>query len=67
MRTRNAGIANGQPWETEARLLGKDRQYRWFLYRANPLRDEQGGAIRWYLSRTDIEDRKRGMVKFSRL
>jgi PAS domain S-box-containing protein len=58
MRTRNAGIASGQPWEAEARLLSKNRQYRWFLYRANPLRDEQGRVIRWYLSRTDIEDRK---------
>jgi len=58
LQVRNAGIAAGQPWETEARLLSKAGQYRWFLYRANPLRDEQGHVIRWYLSRTDIEDRK---------
>jgi|SRR6516225_6548880 len=59
MRTRNAGIASGQPWETEARLLSKEGRYRCFLYRANPLRNEQGVVIRWYISRTDIEDRKR--------
>jgi len=58
MRSRTAGIASGQPWEAEARLRRKDGQYRWFLYRANPLRDEQGVVIRWYISRTDIEDRK---------
>jgi PAS domain S-box-containing protein len=58
VRVRNAGIASGRPWETEARLLRKDGQYRWFLYRANPLRDEQGVVIRWYISRTDIEERK---------
>jgi PAS domain S-box-containing protein len=26
--------------------------------RANPLRDDQGRVVRWYVSRTDIEDRK---------
>ena len=51
-------IAQGTPWESEARLLGKDGQYRWFLIRLNPLRDEQGHIIRWYGTRTDIEDRK---------
>jgi PAS domain S-box-containing protein len=52
-------IARGAPWESEARLLGKDGQYRWFLIRLNPLRDEQGRIVRWYGTRTDIEDRKR--------
>ncbi len=51
-------IAQGIPWESEARLLGKDGQYRWFLIRLNPLRDEQERVIRWYGTRTDIEDRK---------
>jgi formate hydrogenlyase transcriptional activator len=51
-------IAQGIPWESEARLLGKDGQYRWFLIRLNPLRNEQGRIIRWYGTRTDIEDRK---------
>jgi len=53
------GIANGKPWETEVRVHRKDGQYRWFLTRANPLRDDQGRIVRWYVSRTDIEDRKR--------
>ena len=52
------GIASKQPWETEVRLHRKDGQYRWFLIRANPLRNEEGQVVRWYLSRTDIEERK---------
>src|ERR1700691_586351 len=32
--------------------------YRWFLFRYNPLRDEQGRLRRWYVAGTDIEDRK---------
>ncbi len=55
---RQHAIAQGIPWEAEARLLGKDGQYRWFLIRLNPLRDEQGHIIRWYGTRTDIEGRK---------
>jgi PAS domain S-box-containing protein len=52
------GIVSGEPWETEVRVHRKDGQYRWFLIRANPLRDDQGRVVRWYVSRTDIEDRK---------
>ena len=48
----------GLPHETEMRSLGKDGTYRWFLFRWNPLRDEQGRLIRWYVAATDIEDRK---------
>ena len=57
-REREQVIAQGIPWESEARLLGKDGQYRWFLIRLNPLRDAQERIIRWYGTRTDIEDRK---------
>jgi len=49
---------SGVPHETEMRFLGKDGKYRWFLYRWNPLRDEQGRLIRWYVAATDIEDRR---------
>ena len=33
--------------------------YRWFLFRANPLRDDTGCIVKWYGVNTDIEDRKR--------
>jgi len=48
----------GIPHEYEARFLGKDGKYRWFLFRWNPLRDEQGCVTRWYAAATDIEERK---------
>jgi PAS domain S-box-containing protein len=48
----------GLPHEAEVRLLRKDGKYRWFLFRWNPLRDEQGRLMRWYVAGTDIEDRK---------
>jgi formate hydrogenlyase transcriptional activator len=49
---------SGIPHEAELRLLGTDGKYRWFLFRYNPLRDEQGRLRRWYVAGTDIEDRK---------
>jgi transcriptional regulator with GAF, ATPase, and Fis domain len=49
---------SGSPYEFEARLRRRDGQYRWFLFRHKPLRDEQGRLTRWYAAATDIEDRK---------
>src|SRR5262249_35825613 len=52
-------IVRGERSELERRILCKDRGYRWFLIHYNALRDEQGQVIRWYVTSTDIEDRKR--------
>jgi PAS domain S-box-containing protein len=49
---------SGIPHEAELRLLRKDGTYRWFLFRYSPIRDEQGHLRRWYVTGTDIEDRK---------
>jgi PAS domain S-box-containing protein len=51
-------LLSALPFEVEFRLLRKDGKYRWFLYRWNPLRDEEGHVRRWYVAATDIEDRK---------
>jgi len=55
---RRAALARGLPFEIEQRALRKNGQYRWFLIRYNPFRDEQGRLVRWYATGTDIEDRK---------
>ncbi len=52
---RESGIAG----EIEARIRRFDGEYRWFLIRAVPGRDERGEVVRWYGSNTDIDDRKR--------
>ncbi|PYN81700.1 MAG: Fis family transcriptional regulator, partial [Candidatus Rokuibacteriota bacterium] len=56
---RRQGLSRSVPFEIEWRLRRKDGQYRWFLVRYHPLRDEQGRILRWYASATDIDDRKR--------
>jgi steroid delta-isomerase-like uncharacterized protein len=52
-------LDSGVPVETEARLRRFDGSYRWFLFRANPLRDKLGKIVKWYGTNIDIEDRKR--------
>jgi transcriptional regulator with GAF, ATPase, and Fis domain len=56
---RQNGLPKGVPFETEQRILGKSGEYRWFLSRYNPLKDEQGRTLRWYATATDIDDRKK--------
>jgi len=52
-------LATGEPFQSEVRYRRADGQYRWFLARAVPLRDEGGKIVKWYGISTDIEDRKR--------
>jgi PAS domain S-box-containing protein len=57
-----ADMAAGEPFEAEMRLRGADGEYRWFLVRTAPLRDEQGRIVKWYGVSIDIEDRKQAEV-----
>ena len=54
----SVGMAAADPYEDELRLRRADGEYRWFLIRLVPLRDEKGNIIKWYGAGTDIEERK---------
>jgi formate hydrogenlyase transcriptional activator len=58
-KERKASLERGLPFEAEQRALRKDGQYRWFLIRYNPFRNEQGQVTRWYATGTDIDERVR--------
>jgi PAS domain S-box-containing protein len=51
-------LASGESGEIEGRLRRFDGVYRWFLFRASPLRDESGNIVKWYGTNADIEERK---------
>jgi PAS domain S-box-containing protein len=51
-------LAAGKPGEVEGRLRRFDGEYRWFLFRYEPLRDVFGTIVNWYGTNTDIEDRR---------
>jgi PAS domain S-box-containing protein len=59
MEAWRAAVLEENSFSVEARQLGRDGQYRWFLVRGVPLRDAGGRIVRWYGTNTDIEDRRR--------
>jgi PAS domain S-box-containing protein len=61
-------VATGRLFEGEARFRrATDGEYRWFLVRSVPLRDQRGKIVKWYGTLTDIEDRKRAEQERERL
>jgi PAS domain S-box-containing protein len=62
----SAALASGEPFEKEARLRQFDGEYRRFLLRFVPLRDEWGRIVEWYAKSTDIEDLRRAEEELRR-
>lgn len=52
-------LATGKPADAQARVRRHDGAYRWFLFRVNVLRDEEGNVVKWYGANIDIEDSRR--------
>lgn len=51
-------VKTGEVWEDTFPLRGADGAYRWFLSRAQPIRDESGKIVRWFGTNTDVEDQR---------
>ena len=47
---------SGEPWDDTFPLRRADGEFRWFLSRANPLRDDEGNVVLWCGTNTDITD-----------
>ena len=58
MSTREQAFRSGEPYLSEYRLRRADGQYRWFLGKGNPVRDQHGQIVKWVGTCTDIEDQK---------
>jgi formate hydrogenlyase transcriptional activator len=56
---RRKGLLGVVPFKQERRLRRRDGRYGWFLFQYNPLLDDQGCVVRWYVTATDIDDRVR--------
>jgi PAS domain S-box-containing protein len=50
--------SSGSAYQLEMRVRGADGNYRWFLVRFNPLHDDKRQVKRWYVTSTDIDERK---------
>ncbi|MES2700743.1 MAG: PAS domain S-box protein, partial [Pseudomonadota bacterium] len=53
-----AKLASGEEWEDTFPLRGRDGEWRWYLSRAKPIRDENGEIIRWFGTNTDITEQR---------
>lgn len=51
-------VETGTPFELEARLRGRGGEFRWFMIRSVPLRDDAGSIVRWFGTSTDIHENK---------
>jgi PAS domain S-box-containing protein len=59
-------MQTGEPGEIETRFRRFDGEYRWYLFRANAVRDESGTIVKWYGTNIDIDDRKRAEAEVER-
>ncbi len=50
--------ARGVTYEVEVRYRRRDGAYRWYVARAEPLRDEHDAITAWFGTSNDIHDRK---------
>lgn len=49
---------SGEPWEDTFPLRGRDGNYRWYLSRARPIRDEEGRIVNWFGTNTDVTEQR---------
>jgi PAS domain S-box-containing protein len=59
LETFREALNSGKPYEVEGRFRRFDGEFRWFLFRGSPLRDQSGNVAKWYGTNTDLEERKR--------
>ena len=48
------GLRAGEPFEDTFPLRSQSGEYRWFLTRVLPIRDDQGRIVRWLGTNTDV-------------
>ncbi len=54
-----AAVRAGTPWEDVFPIRAADGEWRWFLSRANPIRDpEDGQVLRWFGTNTDVTEQR---------
>ncbi len=51
-------LREGTPWEDTFPLRSNTGEFRWFLSRAEPIRDEHGQIVRWFGTNTDVTDQR---------
>ncbi|MDV4156496.1 MULTISPECIES: PAS domain-containing protein [Rhizobium] len=59
LETIHHSLASGEPFSIKYRMRRVDGAYRWVDGRAEPLRDQIGAIMQWYVISVDIDDEMR--------
>ncbi|TAU72370.1 PAS domain S-box protein (plasmid) [Rhizobium ruizarguesonis] len=59
LETVHRSLASGDPFSIKYRMRRFDGAYRWVDGRAEPLRDQSGAIMQWYVISVDIDDEMR--------
>ncbi|WP_029871201.1 PAS domain-containing protein [Rhizobium leguminosarum] len=59
LKTVHHSLASGDPFSIKYRMRRFDGAYRWVDGRAEPLRDQSGAIMQWYVISVDIDDEMR--------
>jgi PAS domain S-box-containing protein len=60
-------LADERPWEDTFPLRSREGEYRWFLSRAMPIRDDEGRLTLWFGTNTDITEQREAADERERL
>ena len=52
------GLNVGSRYRQEHRIRRHDGAFHWFLLRGEPMRDQAGRMVGWFVAATDINDQK---------
>lgn len=59
LELRDPAVAAGQRFQADVRLRDREGNYRWYIVRSVPVRDESGRVVRRFGTASDIDDRRR--------
>lgn len=66
LRRWGVAIRRGEPFSHQMRVRRFDGQFRWFMVRAVPLRDQRGVIVHWFGTNMDIHDQRLAEVNAAR-
>lgn len=61
-----ASFASGEPFSIKYRMRRADGAYRWVDTRGEPLRNQAGSIVQWYVISLDIDDEMRAQAELRR-
>ncbi|KAF8434425.1 hypothetical protein BGX38DRAFT_162901 [Terfezia claveryi] len=59
-------VESGVSFSHQLRIANFEGEYRWFMIRANPLRDDLGAVVHWFGTNMDVHDQRLAEINAAR-